>query len=207
MPNVTFLNIPILINQGFPVRRMIGIKAHLNLLPVILLLTGSGSIKGTEARGACHSTETKCQRRSDQDRENRHGSVFQNPRSQFFNVDTTSEITFGNHPVMENAGKNFIFSYKNGAEILHQLDLYELKDLHPMSLSGGQKQRVAIATALAADKELLIFDEPTSGLDYRHMLQVANILKKLQALGKSVYVITHDAELIMSCCTEMIRMS
>ena len=38
MPNVTFLNIPILINQGFPVRRMIGIKAHLNLLPVILLL-------------------------------------------------------------------------------------------------------------------------------------------------------------------------
>ena len=90
-------------------------------------------------------------------------------------------------------------------EILHQLDLYELKELHPMSLSGGQKQRVAIATALAADKELLIFDEPTSGLDYRHMLQVADILKKLQALGKSVYVITHDAELIMSCCTEMIR--
>lgn len=133
------------------------------------------------------------------------GSVFQNPRSQFFNVDTTSEITFGNHPVMENAGKNFIFSYKNGAEILHQLDLYELKDLHPMSLSGGQKQRVAIATALAADKELLIFDEPTSGLDYRHMLQVADILKKLQSLGKSVYVITHDAELIMNCCTEMIR--
>ena len=74
-----------------------------------------------------------------------------------------------------------------------------------MSLSGGQKQRVAIATALAADKELLIFDEPTSGLDYRHMLQVADILKKLQSLGKSVYVITHDAALIMSCCTEMIR--
>lgn len=37
------------------------------------------------------------------------------------------------------------------------------------------------------------------------MLQVADILKKLQSLGKSVYVITHDAALIMSCCTEMIR--
>lgn len=39
------------------------------------------------------------------------------------------------------------------------------------------------------------------------MLQVADILKKLQSLGKSVYVITHDAELIMSCCTEMIRIA
>ena len=42
------------------------------------------------------------------------GSVFQNPRSQFFNVDTTSEITFGNHPVMENAGKTLSSPIKTG---------------------------------------------------------------------------------------------
>ena len=44
-----------------------------------------------------------------------------------------------------------------------------------MSLSGGQKQRVAIASAILAGKEILIFDEPTSGLDFRHMEQTAGV--------------------------------
>lgn len=73
-----------------------------------------------------------------------------------------------------------------------------------MSLSGGQKQRVAIACALASEKDIIIFDEPTSGLDYKHMLQVSEILKRLQQAGKSIYVITHDMELIMDCCTDVI---
>ena len=60
-------------------------------------------------------------------------------------------------------------------QVLKELDLSELTERHPMSLSGGQKQRVAIASALLADKSVLIFDEPTSGLDYRHMKQTADL--------------------------------
>lgn len=89
-------------------------------------------------------------------------------------------------------------------KILYALDLYNVKESHPMSLSGGQKQRVAIACVLASEKDIIIFDEPTSGLDYKHMLQVSEILKKLQQAGKSIYVITHDMELIMDCCTDVI---
>ncbi len=89
-------------------------------------------------------------------------------------------------------------------KILYDLDLYNVKESHPMSLSGGQKQRVAIACALASEKDIIIFDEPTSGLDYKHMLQVSEILKRLQQAGKSIYVITHDMELIMDCCTDVI---
>lgn len=89
-------------------------------------------------------------------------------------------------------------------KILYDLDLYNEKESHPMSLSGGQKQRVAIACALASEKDIIIFDEPTSGLDYKHMLQVSEILKRLQQAGKSIYVITHDMELIMDCCTDVI---
>lgn len=84
--------------------------------------------------------------------------------------------------------------------VLDSLNLLEYKELHPMSLSGGQKQRVAIGSAIASDKEFLIFDEPTSGLDYRHMLEVADNMKELSDMGKTLFIITHDPELIAKCC-------
>ncbi len=89
--------------------------------------------------------------------------------------------------------------------ILSQLDLTQYADRHPVSLSGGQKQRVAIASALLADKEILILDEPTSGLDYRHMKETAALISTL--LGKrTVLIITHDPELILCCCTHVLHM-
>lgn len=85
------------------------------------------------------------------------------------------------------------------ADLLKRLDLYELRDRHPLSLSGGQRQRTAIAGALAAGKEWLFFDEPTSGLDLRHMKEFAELLRQLRHQGRSIFVITHDPELILSC--------
>ncbi len=91
--------------------------------------------------------------------------------------------------------------------ILRQLDLEELAEKHPLALSGGQKQRVAVASALASEREIILFDEPTSGLDHFHMLQVAEILKKLREAGKTVMIVTHDAELIKCACTGIIRLN
>ena len=82
----------------------------------------------------------------------------------------------------------------------------QFKDRHPMALSGGQKQRVAIATALISDREILVFDEPTSGLDLQHMQEVANELTAIQDMGKTSLVITHDYELIVSCCTYVLHL-
>ena len=90
--------------------------------------------------------------------------------------------------------------------ILAQLDLTPLLARHPASLSGGQKQRLAIASAMAARRSVLFFDEPTSGLDWRHMLQTAQLLRQLQQIGRTAYVITHDPELICACCTDVIHM-
>lgn len=90
-------------------------------------------------------------------------------------------------------------------EILNRVDLLAFKDRHPMSLSGGQKQRVAIASAIASKRSILFFDEPTSGLDYKHMKEVANVLRQVRDTGITVYVITHDLELILDCCTDIVH--
>ena len=94
---------------------------------------------------------------------------------------------------------------KEADKFLEMLDLIKVKDRHPMSLSGGQKQRVAIASAIASGRSVLFLDEPTSGLDHKHMLEVAEVLREVWDTGISVYVITHDLELIIECCTDVIH--
>lgn len=88
--------------------------------------------------------------------------------------------------------------------ILEQLQIFAYKDRHPMSLSGGQKQRTAIASALLAGKQILVFDEPTSGLDFGSMERTAELL---QSLGHActVLIVTHDMELIDRCCTHVLH--
>ena len=90
--------------------------------------------------------------------------------------------------------------------ILKDLDLDILMERHPQSLSGGQKQRLAIACAIASGREILLFDEPTSGLDYAHMEETARLMKDLQNRGTTILVVTHDSELIHSCCGRVIAL-
>ncbi len=117
-----------------------------------------------------------------------------------------------NHQLFtESVKEEILLSMKNPDEeqmgrLLDALGLEALSDRHPMSLSGGQKQRVAIAGALASGREILAFDEPTSGLDLRHMSEVAGQLEALWRMGKTVIVVTHDYELIASCCTYILHL-
>lgn len=90
--------------------------------------------------------------------------------------------------------------------LLERVGLGGKADEYPRKLSGGQKQRLAIASAMAAERSVVFLDEPTSGLDYRHMLQTAQLLKELRQNGKTVYVITHDPELICQCCTDILHL-
>ena len=89
--------------------------------------------------------------------------------------------------------------------VMDALALTPLKERHPLSLSGGQKQRVAVASALLAGKEFLVFDEPTSGLDFSHMEQTARLISSLGG-EKTIFVVTHDPELIVRCCNEVLHL-
>lgn len=126
--------------------------------------------------------------------------VMQDINHQLFTEDVMDEILLSMDGA--NEGTERVLANK----ILSSLDLSDKIKLHPMSLSGGEKQRVAIGSAIASNKEIMIFDEPTSGLDYRHMVEVSDNLNGLKEMGKSIFLITHDPELIYKCCTYLLFM-
>ena len=89
--------------------------------------------------------------------------------------------------------------------LLKEFGLYEYRAAHPSALSGGQKQRLAIACAIFSDRRILILDEPTSGLDGQNMRLIAERLKSEARNGRTILVITHDRELIESCCDRIAK--
>jgi putative ABC transport system ATP-binding protein len=65
----------------------------------------------------------------------------------------------------------------------------------PAQLSGGQQQRVAIARAIAGDPKLIMADEPTGNLDSLMARQVMDLLEKINEMGTTIIMVTHDPEL------------
>ena len=168
---------------------------------IVGIIGNNGAGKSTFSRCFC-GLEKRCgevnwngKRYRPKDRLNTCYMVMQEVNHQLFTETVLDEVIIS----ME------VENQKRAEEILDRLDLTALKDKHPMSLSGGQKQRVAIASAIASKRSVLFFDEPTSGLDYRHMKEVANILWQVRDAGITLYVITHDLELILDCCTDIIH--
>lgn len=122
--------------------------------------------------------------------------VMQDTGHQLFTESVIDEVLLS----MENENE------EEADKLLEQFDLLEFKTRHPLSLSGGQKQRVAIASAIVSNREIIVFDEPTSGLDLKHMREVAISLKTLACQGKTLLVITHDPELVLTGCSYVIHM-
>lgn len=80
-------------------------------------------------------------------------------------------------------------------QILTDLGLGDRLKNYPNQLSGGQQQRVAIARALINDPAVIFADEPTGNLDSKSGHEVVEILKKLNAQGRTIVIVTHDLEL------------
>ncbi|UTC64091.1 ABC transporter ATP-binding protein [Treponema sp. OMZ 788] len=114
-------------------------------------------------------------------------TVFQNPKSQFFNLDTTSEILF----FLENMGTPFEDMHERLTFISEFLNIKHLLDRNIFNLSGGEKQMIAIASALAADTDIIVLDEPTSNLDLYYIEKITEVLNLLKKSGKTLIISEH----------------
>lgn len=82
-------------------------------------------------------------------------------------------------------------------EVLDKVGMKDFMNKMPHQLSGGEQQRVAIARALLNDPEFILADEPTGNLDPQTSSEVLEVLKKINANGKTVIMATHDYALLM----------
>lgn len=88
-------------------------------------------------------------------------------------------------------------------ELLELVDLSHRRDDYVDTLSRGMKQRLCLARALAHDPLVLILDEPASGLDPRARIEIRELLRELQAMGKTIFVSSHVLAEIEEVCTHI----
>ena len=82
-------------------------------------------------------------------------------------------------------------------EVLHMVGIEINLDTYPSKLSGGEQQRIAIARALLNNPDLIIADEPTGNLDPETSIEIISLFEKLNNLGITMVIATHDYNLIL----------
>ncbi|MDO4787740.1 MAG: ABC transporter ATP-binding protein [Johnsonella sp.] len=115
------------------------------------------------------------------------GSVFQNPRTQFFCTDTRSELVFS----MENCGIPYEEMHRRYKRTVEELELEKLCKRNIFALSGGEKQSIAFGSVYALHPEIYVLDEPSANLDEAAIERLKKTLNKLKKEGKTILVSEH----------------
>ena len=122
----------------------------------------------------------------------RVGFVFQNSDTQLFCADVFEEVAFGSRQM----GLEQKDIEERVSDTLALLGLHGFESRNPYHLSGGEKRKVALAAVLAMNPDALVLDEPMSGLDPRTMRWLADFLVRLNNIGKTILVSTHNLDLV-----------
>ena len=86
---------------------------------------------------------------------------------------------------------------ERASELLEFVGLGHRRDFFATTIPFGEQRRLEIARALATDPDLLLLDEPTSGMNPRETEEIDELIKKIQALGKTILLIEHDMSVVM----------
>ncbi len=114
-------------------------------------------------------------------------TVFQNPRSQFFTVDTTSELAFA----CENQGMEKEEILRRINHTVSELHLEPLMNRSLFQLSGGQKQKIACASVAVTGNKIILLDEPSANLDLKTIEELRKLLRKWKNEGKTIVIAEH----------------
>ncbi len=114
---------------------------------------------------------------------------------QFFNLIPRLSAKDNVELAMSIAGMSKVERTKNTEQLLETVGLKDRMNHKPAELSGGQQQRVAIARALANKPRFLLMDEPTGNIDSKTAHEVIELIKKLNAEGVTIIMVTHDQNL------------
>lgn len=115
------------------------------------------------------------------------GSVFQNPKSQFFNIDSDSELAF----CLENDGREPEYIKKRVSDTINDLQIEKLVSRNIFTMSGGEKQALAFASIYTVNPEVYVLDEPTANLDQKSIQILKKQLEKIKSLGKTIVIADH----------------
>lgn len=131
------------------------------------------------------------------------GSVFQNPKSQFFNLDTDSELTFA----IENQALPAKEIKQRLVNITEKLKIGSLRKRNIFELSGGEKQLIAVASVCIANPEILVLDEPTANLDLCAVNILRDLLIQLKAAGTTIIIAEHRLSYLCDIVDRVLYMS
>ena len=115
------------------------------------------------------------------------GSVFQNPRSQFFTTNSTAELVFS----MENYGYTKKLMDERLEVLTEKFGLHPLLNRNIFEISSGERQLLALASAMALNQKVVIFDEPSANLDYGNAMKLGKIILGMKKSGITVIVADH----------------
>ncbi len=120
------------------------------------------------------------------------GYLAQNPDNQIFNTSVEKEVAFA----LPFLGYPPNQVKQETERSLKAMNLWELRQSHPLSLPKGERGRIVIAALLAMNPDIIIFDEPTTGQDYQGANSILEMSRQLHQMGKTVIVITHHLYLM-----------
>jgi len=144
------------------------------------------SLRGRDAAGICREI----------------GYLPQTPDDLLF-ADAVSEelaVTLQNHGLLEHPPVE-------PDALLETLGLQDVQACYPRDLSVGQRQRVALAAITVTRPRVLMLDEPTRGLDYQAKGVLADLLRRWQAQGMGILLVTHDVELVAQVAERVVMLS
>jgi len=127
----------------------------------------------------------------------RVGLLFQDPNDQLFCPTVAEDVAFGPGQL----GLNDIEVRKRVRHQLETVGLAGFEKRQPHHLSAGEKRRVCLAGVLACDPSILVLDEPTSNLDPKGRRELKHLLQRIPI---TKLIATHDLELIVELCSEVI---